>query len=70
MMSAILSALATPALAAAEERGQPDNLVVWLFLGLCAMIVIAQIVPLIGHARKHARDAAEQAQARQQKQSH
>ena len=69
-LSAILSATAIPALAAAEERGHPDNLVVWMFLGLCAMIIVAQIVPLVGNARRQAKLASQQAKAQQQRQSH
>lgn len=61
MMSSILAATVIPALAATEERAQPNNFVVWVFLGLCALIIVAQVAPLIWNARKHARHAADQA---------
>jgi hypothetical protein len=61
MMSCILTTTAIPALAATDERVQPDNFVVWMFLGLCALIIVAQVAPMIWSARKHARLAADQA---------
>lgn len=72
LMSAILSATAIPipVLAATEERGAPDNLVVWMFLGLCALIIVAQIVPLILNVRRQSKLASEQAKAAEQTQSH
>ena len=69
LMSAILSTMAIPALAATEERGNPDNLVVWMFLGLCALIIVAQIAPLIRNVRKQTKLASEQAKAPEQTQS-
>jgi hypothetical protein len=59
MMSGILTATVIPALAATDERAQPDNFVVWMFLGLCALIIVAQVLPMIWSARKHARLAAD-----------
>lgn len=66
LVSAILSATAIPALAATEERGTPDNLVVWMFLGLCALIIVAQIAPLIRNVRKQSKLASEQTKASEQ----
>ena len=66
LVSAILSATAIPALAATEERGAPDNLVVWMFLGLCALIIVAQITPLIRNVRKQSKLASEQTKASEQ----
>ncbi len=54
-----LAATAVPALSTTGEREQPNNFVVWLFLGLCALIIIAQIAPLIRNLGKHAKIAAE-----------
>lgn len=42
-----LLATATPALADQAARQDHSGLVVWMFLGFCAMIVIAQLVPAI-----------------------
>jgi hypothetical protein len=53
-----LAATAVPALSAAGEREQPNNFVVWMFLGLCALIIIAQVAPLIRNLGKHAKIAA------------
>lgn len=38
---------ATPVLAAGAIREDHSSLVVWVFLGFCALIVIAQLVPAI-----------------------
>jgi hypothetical protein len=57
----ILAATAVPALSAAGEREQPNNFVVWMFLGLCALIIIAQVAPLIRNLGKHVKTGAENA---------
>jgi len=41
-----LAAMVMPVLAAAEERDPPGNLAVQIFLGFCALIIVAQLVPL------------------------
>lgn len=41
-----LAAIAMPVLAAAEERDPPGTLAVQIFLGFCALIIVAQLVPL------------------------
>jgi len=66
MMSIILTATAVPALAASEERGNPDNFVVWMFLGFCALIVVAQVAPLIWNAIMHTKVAEKQVKASEQ----
>ncbi len=40
-----LMAWATPALAATNGREDNSDLLVWIFLSFCALIVIAQLVP-------------------------
>ena len=60
MISSILAATAMPALADAEGRGNPSETIVWGFLGLCALIIIAQIAPLIRNINKRSKMAAEQ----------
>lgn len=59
---AIPATTAIPALAAANDRPDPGGLAIWLFLGLCALIIIAQIVPffrLIGKRNEKVADEAE-----------
>lgn len=48
-MAAILGVLfsALPAFAAAGARQDHSGLVVWMFLGFCALIVVAQLVPAV-----------------------
>ena len=52
-------AAVTPALAATGAREDHSGILVWAFLGLCALIVVAQVVPavlmLIGMAKGFAR---------------
>ncbi len=47
------------ALAAPAARQDNSSLVVWLFLGFCALIVVAQIVPLLRNLRLFARQSKE-----------
>ncbi|MBE0618261.1 MAG: hypothetical protein IH608_10090 [Proteobacteria bacterium] len=60
LVTAILTA-ATPALAAGRE--DTSGIFVWAFLGLCALIVAAQVIPallmLVGAARGLARGLKE-----------
>ncbi|MDD5284594.1 MAG: hypothetical protein PHD54_01945 [Desulfuromonadaceae bacterium] len=55
-----LSATSISALAAAEGRNNESEIVVWGFLALCAVIIIAQIAPLIHNLKKQGKMAAEQ----------
>lgn len=61
LVAAILSG-ATPALAAGRE--DTSGLFVWAFLGFCALIVAAQVVPavllMLGAARSAARAARQE----------
>lgn len=45
-LGALLTLLASPALAA-SARQDSSGLVVWIFLGFCALIVVAQLVPVV-----------------------
>jgi len=38
---------AMPALAASGERDLTGNLAIWMFLGFCALIIVAQLFPLV-----------------------
>ena len=46
MMLPMLAA-ASPVLAAGPVREDHSGIVVWMFLGFCALIVIAQLVPAV-----------------------
>lgn len=63
IISGTLAATIIPALAAAEGRNNPSEPIVWGFLGFCALIIIAQVAPLIRNLRKQSRIAAEQTKA-------
>ncbi|MDD2851380.1 MAG: hypothetical protein PHY09_05680 [Desulfuromonadaceae bacterium] len=62
-VSSILAATAVPALATAESRGSSSEPLVWGFLGLCSLIVIAQIIPVIGLFKKQSEEVAKQPKA-------
>lgn len=47
MATALWLAAVTPAWAAEVARGDTSGLWVWAFLGLCALIVVAQLVPAL-----------------------
>ncbi len=43
----LLLSTAAPALAGSGARSDNSGFVVWVFLGFCALIVVAQIVPAL-----------------------
>lgn len=69
IISAILSTT-LPALAAAEGREPPGQQIVWIFLSCCALIIIAQFVPLIINLKKQANVAKQHAKAAKEPQVH
>ncbi|HEY3309637.1 MAG TPA: hypothetical protein VGJ93_14380 [Desulfuromonadaceae bacterium] len=62
-LAIIFLAATVPALAATEGRESPGQLIVWIFLGCCALIITAQTLPLIRNLRKQAKIAKNQAKA-------
>lgn len=56
-------ATAIPAFAAAEGRSNPSETIVWGFLGLCALIIVAQIAPMIRNFKKQSKITVEQTKA-------
>ena len=60
MILSILATTAIPAFAATEGRGNPTDLIVWGFIGFCALIIIAQVAPLLRNVNKQSKAAAEQ----------
>jgi len=47
LLSAVLLAPATQALAEAGNRQDHSDFLVWAFLGMCALIVVIQLMPVI-----------------------
>ena len=47
LLSVLLLAPATSALAEAAARQDSSQLLVWAFLGMCALIVIIQLMPVV-----------------------
>lgn len=60
LLTIALSGMASAAFAATGSREDHSSLVVWTFLGFCALIVIAQLLPSIRHARLAARKLEEE----------
>lgn len=52
LLFATLAITAIPALAVTEGRSHPTDFLVWVFLGCCALIIVAQIVPMVLEFRK------------------
>lgn len=61
LLLATLAITVVPALAVNEGRSHPSEFLIWGFLGCCALIIVAQIAPLIRNVRKQSKNAAEQA---------
>jgi len=62
MFSCFMVATAIPAFAA-EGRSNPSETIVWGFLGLCALIIVAQIAPLVRNLKKQSKITTEQTKA-------
>jgi hypothetical protein len=54
-----LAITAIPAQAVSEGRNHSSDFFIWGFLGCCALIIVAQIAPLIRNVRKQSKTAAE-----------
>ncbi len=59
IMSTLLVS-AMPAFSGSEGRSNPPDVMIWGFLGLCALIIIAQVAPMISNLKKQTKIAAEQ----------
>ena len=57
---AVILGMASAAFAATGGREDHSSLVVWTFLGFCALIIIAQLLPSIRNARLAARKLEEE----------
>lgn len=58
-----LSLLSSPAWASPGVREDNSPMVIWAFLGFCALIVVAQVLPAIRDARRAALAEKERAAA-------
>ncbi|MBN2645992.1 MAG: hypothetical protein JXR59_11045 [Desulfuromonadaceae bacterium] len=47
LMTLASVATASPVLAASTQRSDSSGILVWAFLGFCALIVVAQLVPAL-----------------------
>jgi len=64
----ILTTAASWVSAAEVGRSNPSEPLVWGFLGLCALIILAQIAPMIFNVKKQSKIAAERTKAVKQQQ--
>ena len=46
-VATVLMGSIAPAMAAVEEHDPPHNYAIWVFLGFCALIVVAQFATLL-----------------------
>jgi hypothetical protein len=67
---AALAAMVVPAIAASVDHGKASNFVVWAFLSLCGLIVVAQVLPLIRKMNEDVAMTAEKARLKRQQASH
>jgi hypothetical protein len=63
-LATVLMGTIAPAMAAVEERDPPHNYAIWVFLGFCALIVVAQFATLLMNPdpRKRSREMAKAAE--------
>jgi quinol-cytochrome oxidoreductase complex cytochrome b subunit len=66
----MLAAMVVPAVAATLDHGRASNFVVWAFLVLCGLIVVAQVFPLIRKMNEDAQMTAEKARLKRQHETH
>ncbi len=66
----MLAAMVVPAVAATLDHGRASNFVVWAFLALCGLIVVAQVFPLIRKMNEDAQMTAEKARLKRQHETH
>jgi hypothetical protein len=60
-VATVLLGSIAPALAAVEEYDPPTNYATWVFLGFCALIVVAQLATLVRRGpRPHSRDMGQE----------
>jgi len=65
-----LALMVVPAVAATLDHGRASNFVVWAFLALCGLIIVAQVFPLIRKMNEDAEMTAEKARLKRQHEVH
>lgn len=65
-----VSILAAPAIAATLDRSKPSNFIIWAFLACCALIIVAQVYPLIRHIIEESELTAAKALEKKQQETH
>jgi hypothetical protein len=66
----VLATMVVPAVAASVDHGKASNFVIWAFLSLCGLIVVAQVLPLIRRMNEDVAMTAEKARLKKQHESH
>lgn len=66
----VMATMVAPAVAATLDHGRASNFVVWAFLALCGLIVVAQVFPLIRKMNEDAEMTAEKARLKRQHETH
>lgn len=69
-IATMLAMTVVPAVAASVDHGKASNFVVWAFLSLCGLIVVAQVLPLIRKMNEDVQMTAERARMKRQQESH
>ena len=67
---AALAVMVVPAVAASVDHGKASNFVIWAFLSLCGLIVVAQVLPLIRKMNEDVAMTAEKARLKRLQESH
>jgi len=67
---ATLAATVIPAVAASIDREKPSNFVVWVFLALCGLIIVAQVLPLIRNVNEDTKLIAAKAREKKELETH
>lgn len=71
VFSLLMSGSILPAMAATAGRESPSNLAVWIFLGFCALIIVAVLGTLVrGESRKQSAGNVVHVDAEEQLKSH
>jgi hypothetical protein len=65
-----LATMVVPAVAASVDHGKASNFVIWAFLSLCGLIVVAQVLPLIRKMNEDVAMTSEEARLKKQQELH
>lgn len=62
--------MVVPAVAASVDHGKASNFVIWAFLSLCGLIIVAQVLPLISKMNENITMTAEKSHLENEQESH